>query len=220
MSAMTAPAFAENQMCKACHTRFNLITRRHHCRNCGESFCDACCSNRDRLPHYGIDTPERTCDVCHKHLVSTSPQGASKIFSIPSQPSVPAKPVGGVPTPQKFTGFSPFPTWQTGHSGPVEYQGTPEEQVREAIKNNDVEAVKRLLEAKAKPGYIDRTGNSLLHIACILDRFPIVKLLCESGASPYVYNTLSKPERPVDIATAALSAKIKKMWPESNYTSN
>jgi hypothetical protein len=50
-----------------------------------------------------------------------------------------------------------------------------------------------------------------------MDRFPIVKLLCEHGGNPYVKNTLSKPETAYDVASAALQHRIKTHWPQSMF---
>ncbi|CAH1964817.1 unnamed protein product [Acanthoscelides obtectus] len=36
--------------CKACNKEFNLTRRRHHCRNCGEIFCNSCSDNFVPLP--------------------------------------------------------------------------------------------------------------------------------------------------------------------------
>lgn len=37
--------------CHRCNTSFGLVTRRHHCRGCGEVFCDTCTTGRT---HVGI----------------------------------------------------------------------------------------------------------------------------------------------------------------------
>ena len=52
--------------CQACSVAFGLTTRRHHCRNCGEVFCNACVSQRAILPdHLGYgDEKQRVCPRC------------------------------------------------------------------------------------------------------------------------------------------------------------
>ncbi|KAJ8931498.1 hypothetical protein NQ314_015569 [Rhamnusium bicolor] len=53
--------------CKACNKEFNLTRRRHHCRNCGEIFCNACSENSMSLPSSA--KPVRVCDECNILLV-------------------------------------------------------------------------------------------------------------------------------------------------------
>ncbi|XP_074025515.1 RUN and FYVE domain-containing protein 2 isoform X2 [Leptinotarsa decemlineata] len=49
--------------CGACNKEFNLTRRRHHCRNCGEIFCNSCSDNTMSLPSSA--KPVRVCDDCH-----------------------------------------------------------------------------------------------------------------------------------------------------------
>ena len=53
--------------CPSCPTIFSLSKRRHHCRLCGDVFCDACSSHRVLLPLGGaeFDKPVRVCNDCH-----------------------------------------------------------------------------------------------------------------------------------------------------------
>lgn len=55
------------KQCKACTKEFNLTRRKHHCRNCGEIFCNACSDNAMALPSSA--KPVRVCDDCHVLLV-------------------------------------------------------------------------------------------------------------------------------------------------------
>eukprot|EP01087_Luapelamoeba_hula_P014159 TRINITY_DN4103_c0_g1_i4.p1 TRINITY_DN4103_c0_g1~~TRINITY_DN4103_c0_g1_i4.p1 ORF type:complete len:148 (-),score=10.18 TRINITY_DN4103_c0_g1_i4:83-526(-) len=50
--------------CKNCIESFSFTNRRHHCRSCGQIFCNNCTSNRVPLPTLGLLTPERVCDKC------------------------------------------------------------------------------------------------------------------------------------------------------------
>lgn len=65
--------------CRRCHRWFNFITRRHHCRKCGQVICDRCSANRVLLPSHQIiqpphashldqeqcaQQPQRICDTC------------------------------------------------------------------------------------------------------------------------------------------------------------
>ncbi|KAF2901019.1 hypothetical protein ILUMI_05159 [Ignelater luminosus] len=53
--------------CKNCSKEFNMTRRKHHCRNCGEIFCNACSDNSMALPSSA--KPVRVCDDCHVLLV-------------------------------------------------------------------------------------------------------------------------------------------------------
>jgi hypothetical protein len=49
---------------------FTLSKRRHHCRLCGDIFCDSCSSHRVTLPLEGpeFDKPVRICDLCNRDV--------------------------------------------------------------------------------------------------------------------------------------------------------
>lgn len=65
-----APPFRKSKECYVCHVTFSTLqTPRHHCRNCGESFCHKCSKNVDYVPFYGRKAVVRTCDRCHEQLV-------------------------------------------------------------------------------------------------------------------------------------------------------
>jgi hypothetical protein len=53
--------------CPHCDAPFTVSKRRHHCRLCGDIFCDACSSHRVELPLEGseFEKPVRVCDFCH-----------------------------------------------------------------------------------------------------------------------------------------------------------
>ncbi|XP_011878410.1 PREDICTED: RUN and FYVE domain-containing protein 2 isoform X1 [Vollenhovia emeryi] len=54
--------------CKGCSREFNMTRRKHHCRNCGNIFCNACSDNTTVLPN--STKPVRVCDECYVFLVS------------------------------------------------------------------------------------------------------------------------------------------------------
>ncbi|XP_011063343.1 PREDICTED: protein RUFY3 isoform X2 [Acromyrmex echinatior] len=54
--------------CKGCSREFNMTRRKHHCRNCGNIFCNACSDNTTVLPNSA--RPVRVCDECYVFLVS------------------------------------------------------------------------------------------------------------------------------------------------------
>ncbi len=64
----TPPQFALNSSCQKCERRFSISCFRHHCRNCGLSFCTVCSNSRSHLPHFGYTMPVRVCELCMKLL--------------------------------------------------------------------------------------------------------------------------------------------------------
>ncbi|XP_060524952.1 RUN and FYVE domain-containing protein 2 isoform X2 [Cylas formicarius] len=53
--------------CKSCCKEFNITRRRHHCRNCGEIFCNTCSENLMSLPSSA--KPVRVCNSCNNTLL-------------------------------------------------------------------------------------------------------------------------------------------------------
>lgn len=50
--------------CTNCMNDFNAFVRRHHCRNCGDIFCDKCTQGRIALTADENAQPVRVCDQC------------------------------------------------------------------------------------------------------------------------------------------------------------
>ncbi|XP_068440798.1 RUN and FYVE domain-containing protein 1 isoform X2 [Clinocottus analis] len=65
----------EATQCKHCEKEFSIARRKHHCRNCGDIYCNTCSSNELALPSY--PRPVRVCDVCHALLLQRSSSTAS-----------------------------------------------------------------------------------------------------------------------------------------------
>ncbi|XP_056134431.1 RUN and FYVE domain-containing protein 2 [Lampris incognitus] len=57
----------EASHCKLCEKEFSISRRKHHCRNCGEIFCNSCSDNELPLPV--SPKPVRVCDTCHALLL-------------------------------------------------------------------------------------------------------------------------------------------------------
>uniref|UniRef100_A0AAQ5XHX9 RUN and FYVE domain containing 1 n=1 Tax=Amphiprion ocellaris TaxID=80972 RepID=A0AAQ5XHX9_AMPOC len=65
----------EATQCKQCQKEFSISRRKHHCRNCGDIYCNNCSSNELALPSY--PRPVRVCDMCHSLLLQRSSSTAS-----------------------------------------------------------------------------------------------------------------------------------------------
>uniref|UniRef100_A0A8C6N7F2 RUN and FYVE domain-containing protein 1 n=3 Tax=Melopsittacus undulatus TaxID=13146 RepID=A0A8C6N7F2_MELUD len=61
--------------CKQCDKEFSISRRKHHCRNCGDIFCNTCSSNELALPSY--PKPVRVCDTCHTLLLQRCSSNSS-----------------------------------------------------------------------------------------------------------------------------------------------
>ena len=64
------PQWRKIDFCGQCHKPFGPTRMRHHCRMCGNSFCQPHSSSSHKLPHLGYDpeVPERVCDPCKRML--------------------------------------------------------------------------------------------------------------------------------------------------------
>ena len=49
--------------CPSCRAEFSLLTRKHHCRSCGNIFCYACTS--DKILVKGYNGPQKCCFGCY-----------------------------------------------------------------------------------------------------------------------------------------------------------
>lgn len=52
--------------CKGCEKEFSMTRRKHHCRNCGQIYCNSCSEHVIRLPEADgqLGKPVRVCDTC------------------------------------------------------------------------------------------------------------------------------------------------------------
>uniref|UniRef100_A0A5F4W1J5 phosphatidylinositol-3,5-bisphosphate 3-phosphatase n=1 Tax=Callithrix jacchus TaxID=9483 RepID=A0A5F4W1J5_CALJA len=54
--------------CYNCDCEFWLAKRRHHCRNCGNVFCAACCHQKLPIPDQQLYDPVLVCNSCFEHI--------------------------------------------------------------------------------------------------------------------------------------------------------
>jgi SH3 domain-containing YSC84-like protein 1 len=55
--------------CHKCHSEFDWINRKHHCRHCGLVFCSECTLSKALLPvAFGLRDPQRVCEICENIL--------------------------------------------------------------------------------------------------------------------------------------------------------
>lgn len=81
---------SDSTCCFRCRSEFGLLNRRHHCRACGQIFCNACSSKQAPIPKFGIEKEVRVCDGCFDKLNSNSSNQSEYLnnqFMKPSQPT-------------------------------------------------------------------------------------------------------------------------------------
>jgi len=72
LKAESAPVWKDGKECNACKVEFGMVTRKHHCRNCGGIFCGNCTTKQAIIPKFGIEKKVRVCDKCYVLLTSKS----------------------------------------------------------------------------------------------------------------------------------------------------
>ena len=53
--------------CKICKAYFNLVRRKHHCRQCGGLVCYNCSTRKEYVSGYA-DERVRVCDMCYRKI--------------------------------------------------------------------------------------------------------------------------------------------------------
>ncbi|CAM8887071.1 unnamed protein product [Rhodiola kirilowii] len=87
------------------------------------------------------------------------------------------------------------------------------EGAREAIKNSDTAAVRKLLSQGVDANYRDKQGFSLLHLAALFNQTEITFILIENGARLDSKN--AQGETPLDCAPTTLQYKIREKLKET-----
>lgn len=69
--AAALPRWSKDESCRQCECKFSLLTRRHHCRSCGHSFCFEHSTRKLLLPGLGYTERQRVCDDCFEvHMLN------------------------------------------------------------------------------------------------------------------------------------------------------
>uniref|UniRef100_A0AAR2JWW8 Hepatocyte growth factor-regulated tyrosine kinase substrate n=1 Tax=Pygocentrus nattereri TaxID=42514 RepID=A0AAR2JWW8_PYGNA len=58
-AAERAPDWVDAEECHRCRVQFGVMTRKHHCRACGQIFCGKCSSKYSTIPKFGIEKEVR-----------------------------------------------------------------------------------------------------------------------------------------------------------------
>uniref|UniRef100_A0AAR2JNS8 Hepatocyte growth factor-regulated tyrosine kinase substrate n=1 Tax=Pygocentrus nattereri TaxID=42514 RepID=A0AAR2JNS8_PYGNA len=71
-AAERAPDWVDAEECHRCRVQFGVMTRKHHCRACGQIFCGKCSSKYSTIPKFGIEKEVRVCEPCFDKLSNTT----------------------------------------------------------------------------------------------------------------------------------------------------
>ena len=250
LSSLAPPPFAEKPSCQTCQSGFGLFKRKHHCRNCGGTFCNECSSKTIALPLFGIGESVRVCDRCYEIVrnkleeVGQQRENGGREIQVERKvkreeaidfvAAVQKKCVCGMPLcicPEEVCSgewkqeivhqaaqvISPKeqiahpvmsrPAYLSAAVAKVDKSGNLNEQAREAIKNGNLKLLQELIALKADVNWVDHQGQSLLHLAAIMNKTDIALFLLEKGACLDAKN--GQGETVLDIAAPSLSMKLK-----------
>ncbi|XP_064438837.1 hepatocyte growth factor-regulated tyrosine kinase substrate isoform X2 [Mirounga angustirostris] len=84
-AAERAPDWVDAEECHRCRVQFGVVTRKHHCRACGQIFCGKCSSKCSTIPKFGIEKEVRVCEPCYEQLNRKAEGKASSTTELPPE---------------------------------------------------------------------------------------------------------------------------------------
>ncbi|XP_044602169.2 hepatocyte growth factor-regulated tyrosine kinase substrate isoform X1 [Equus asinus] len=84
-AAERAPDWVDAEECHRCRVQFGVVTRKHHCRACGQIFCGKCSSKYSTIPKFGIEKEVRVCEPCYEQLNKKAEGKASATTELPPE---------------------------------------------------------------------------------------------------------------------------------------
>ncbi|XP_052052685.1 hepatocyte growth factor-regulated tyrosine kinase substrate isoform X4 [Apodemus sylvaticus] len=84
-AAERAPDWVDAEECHRCRVQFGVVTRKHHCRACGQIFCGKCSSKCSTIPKFGIEKEVRVCEPCYEQLNKKAEGKAASTTELPPE---------------------------------------------------------------------------------------------------------------------------------------
>ncbi|XP_045425657.1 hepatocyte growth factor-regulated tyrosine kinase substrate isoform X2 [Lemur catta] len=84
-AAERAPDWVDAEECHRCRVQFGVVTRKHHCRACGQIFCGKCSSKYSTIPKFGIEKEVRVCEPCYEQLNKKAEGKATSTSELPPE---------------------------------------------------------------------------------------------------------------------------------------
>uniref|UniRef100_A0A8C0DM56 Hepatocyte growth factor-regulated tyrosine kinase substrate n=1 Tax=Balaenoptera musculus TaxID=9771 RepID=A0A8C0DM56_BALMU len=84
-AAERAPDWVDAEECHRCRVQFGVMTRKHHCRACGQIFCGKCSSKYSTIPKFGIEKEVRVCEPCYEQLNKKAEGKAASTTELPPE---------------------------------------------------------------------------------------------------------------------------------------
>ncbi|XP_053424053.1 hepatocyte growth factor-regulated tyrosine kinase substrate isoform X2 [Nycticebus coucang] len=84
-AAERAPDWVDAEECHRCRVQFGVVTRKHHCRACGQIFCGKCSSRYSTIPKFGIEKEVRVCEPCYEQLNKKAEGKAASTSELPPE---------------------------------------------------------------------------------------------------------------------------------------
>jgi len=78
---------SEASRCSSCDDTFTLLKRKHHCRYCGQIFCQSCTAKSAVLNFTKTKSPVRVCDGCYDQYTSLVAATSSTTTTTQGEPS-------------------------------------------------------------------------------------------------------------------------------------
>ncbi|KAJ9557394.1 hypothetical protein OSB04_012008 [Centaurea solstitialis] len=167
--------------------------------------------NSDTRQSAVVSTPDCKCGMplCICEVPSNDDVAPVQPKPIPTSTVSTVKKADTAPRSRGSSSYSKSSSGQSANAQkPLADYEVNGEGLREAIKNGDLFAVKKLLGEGVDANYSDKQGLSLLHLAAVFNQTEIAFTLMENGASLDCKNL--QGETPLDCAPVTLQFKMKK----------
>lgn len=153
-AADLAPQWVEGDNCYRCKSTFSLVQRKHHCRCCGQIFCDKCSAKTSTIPKFGIEKEVRVCDDCYGRLNKTATKPGLEGAAIAASPSKKSSKSGSKSAPAP--GGASAPAGKTDQ----ELQEEEELQLALALSQSEIEANQRHSSSKPRASSVVEPKSS------------------------------------------------------------